>query len=95
MFGKAVIRLFFISLGLSLAAGVVTYPGAANPTKFAEINSVYAAEEASSLLFLPLTYNGIDAGNPTIKDTIFGLEMRRISEQENLSAVTAANTAWA
>jgi hypothetical protein len=58
----------------------------------ADVKLASAEEQASSLLYLPMTFNG--KGIPQLKDTVFGLEMRQISGRENLNAVTAADTAW-
>jgi hypothetical protein len=92
MFGKVFIRFIFILLVIGLVMGGVNSSQAIDLTKKADSNIGSLAEQNSSLLYLPITLNG--KGTAALKDTVFGLEMRRISGQENLNAVTAADTAW-
>jgi hypothetical protein len=90
LLGKAAIRFILTLFVIGLVGGVVTSPRAANLPERTDLNYARSAEQASSSLYLPITLNGL----PMPKDTIFGLEMSRISGQGNINAVTAANTAW-
>ncbi|MCJ7660162.1 MAG: glycoside hydrolase family 5 protein [Anaerolineales bacterium] len=88
MFRKVVIHLIRTLLVVSLTGGIVTSPGAVDLPERVEFSLAHASEQASSLLYLPITLKG------SAKTTIFGLEMRNISGQEKINAVTAADTEW-
>ena len=88
MSGKAVIRFVLVLFVVNLLGEVVTSPEAVNLPARVDTNFAHAAEQASSVLYLPITLKGLP------ENSIFGLEMGKISEQGNLHVVTAADTAW-
>ena len=92
MLNTVLIRFIFGWFVVGLVMGGVNSSQAVNLSIKDDLNQDFVTEQNSSLLYLPITLNG--NGSPVLKDTVFGLEMRRISGQENLSAVTAADTAW-
>ncbi len=88
MFRKVVIHLVRTLLVVSLTGGIVTSPGTVDLPERVELRLAHASEQASSFLYLPITLKS------SAKTSIFGLEMRNISGQEKINAVTAANTEW-
>ena len=83
-----VIRFILTLFVVSLVGGFITSPGAVDLRERADLKLAYAAEQASSNLYLPF------ALKRSPKTSIFGLDMGRISGQEKINAVTAADTEW-
>jgi hypothetical protein len=88
MHRRIVIRIILTLFVVSLFLGGVTSSRAVDLPERSDFNFEYVAEQASSNLYLPIALKN----SPKI--SIFGLEMGKISGQEKLNAVIAADTAW-
>ena len=94
MYAKMLVGIFLGLLSINIVGGGEKSVESIELMERTTSRLAFAAEQASSYLYLPIALKGLPISNDTINDTIFGIQMARISGQKELEAVTAVDTGW-